>query len=164
MKKYFLFLLLSVFAIGAINAQTIMDVAGIKGDSNYPFAKGVHKLDNINFDEVKYMINLALNPPDNYTPFFETAVEKMPGLASPKFAEVMLKGNSISTITIKQYGKGEVVQKIIRIEGAKIGAYSIDSEDYAEAFTIKADRVWYEEPLMKGSKIGYDFKNQTPLK
>lgn len=164
MKKYFLMLLLSVFAIGAINAQTIMDVAGIKGDSYYPFAKGVHKLNAIDFEDVKYMINLGLNPPEGYTPFFETAVEKMPGLASPKFVEFMLNGNSISTITIKEYGKGQVVQKILRMEGAKIGAYSLGSENYDEAFTIRADKVWYEEPLKKGSKIGYDFKNKTPLK
>ena len=162
MKKYFLIFLLSVTSVGVIKAQTVMDVAGIQGESNYPFASNVHTLDLAEFEDAKQMILLALKPPSGYTPVFQTSIKKTPGLASPKFAETLLKGNTIATITIKEYGKGQFT-KILKLEGATISGYALSSENYDEYFSIKADKVWYEEPAKK-YKIGYDFKNKTPLK
>ena len=155
-------LLLSVSILGAIRAQTVMEVEGIKGESNYSFAQEVHTLDLCEFDAAKEMMDLAIKPPSGYRPVFEIGVQKTPDLTSPKFAEALLKNNNLSSITIRKFEKGQLVT-IVKMEGVRIIDYSLSSESYDESFVLKAERAWYEIPSLK-YKVGYDFNNLVPLK
>jgi hypothetical protein len=155
-------LLMLVAAVAVTKAQTVLEVAEIPGESNYPFAQAVHTLSFADFSGAKQMMLLALKPPGGDTRVFEMAVKRSPDLTAPKFAEAHFKNNKFATITIKQYQNGQITT-MVTLEGARIKRYSLSSENYTEGFVIDANRVWYEEPL-NNYRVGYNFNRQAEMK
>ena len=132
-------LLLLMTTFGVITAQTIMEVDGIPGESNYSFAKGAHTLRSFTFKDAEEWINLALKPPRGYEPIFDAAIEKTLCSASPKFAEALLKGKIFSTLTVKKYERGRI-SAMVKMEGVTISSYSMDSKNQTESFEINAKK------------------------
>ena len=162
MRKYWLMLLLIGATVVGSKAQTVLEVAEIPGESNYPFGQAVHTLNFADFNGAKQLMLIALRPPGGDTRVFEMAVKKSPDLASPKFAEALFKNSKFVTITIKQYQNGQITA-MVTLEGARLKSYLLSSDNGTEGFVIDANRVWYEEP-QNNYRIGYNFNRQTEMK
>lgn len=162
MRKYLLMLLMIGATVVGSKAQTILEVAEIPGESNYPFAQAVHTLNFADFNGAKQLMLIALRPPGGDTRVFEMAVKKSTDLTSPKFAETFFKNAKLATITIKEYQNGQIIT-MVTLEGARIKSYTLSSENFVEGFVMDANRVWYEEP-QNNYRVGYNFNRQNEMK